>query len=54
MCNTVLIEIEPKFQLCSKCGKATNDKGIALIKNRKSTAPEHKKKRKKFKVGILR
>jgi len=53
-CGMVLIEIDPQFQLCSACAKWATDKTRTLVASRKQITPEHKKNRRKLKVGSLR
>jgi len=53
-CGTVLIEIDPALQLCSECQKWANAKTLDLIAKRKQMTPEHKKNRRKLKVGLLK
>jgi len=49
-CGTVLIELEPEFQLCSACGNWAKRRTTKLVKNRKKKGPV----RRKLKVGILK
>jgi hypothetical protein len=53
-CGNALIEINPALQMCSACQKWANSKAQALIAGRKQMAPEHKRNRRKLKVGMLR
>lgn len=53
-CDMVLIEADPLLQMCTACQKWANAKAIELIAKRKQMNPEHKKDRKKLKVGMLK
>jgi len=50
----VLIEVDPRLQLCSACRKWADQKTMELIAKRKIMNTEHKKNRKKLKVGMLK
>jgi len=53
-CDMVLIEVDPRLQLCSACRKWADQKTMELIAKRKIMNTEHKKNRKKLKVGMLK
>jgi len=53
-CGDALIELDPPLQMCTKCQKWANGKALELIANRKQMTPEHKKNRRKLKVGMLK
>ena len=53
-CDMVLIEIDPRLQMCGSCRKWADEKAIELIAKRKQMSSEHKQNRKKLKVGMLK
>ena len=53
-CGMVLIEIDPALQMCSACQAWANAKAKELIASRKQMTPEHKRARRKLKVGMLK
>jgi hypothetical protein len=53
-CDTVLIEIDPRLQLCGVCRKWADEKAMDLIAKRNQTNNEHKRNRRKLKVGMLK
>ncbi len=53
-CGGILLDINAPLQMCSQCEKWATTKTRNLVASRKQMSPEHKRNRKKLKVGILR